>query len=791
MENEEEDENERGSGERCRQNRDLQLQQQQESDDGADGGENDDDVVFVSRREGSSSRDERGAGSGGGLGYDVDVDNSEKDRRVVLLLDLDWYEESSLAAPFFDSFPFFDSSQSSFFSFLPLFVSHSFYAQCECVRLGYDASVTPLALLQWNSVLAVTYPARTRFGIQRGDTWEAVHSKSDGRCLAVHVPVLSASSVAATGATAKQQPNDDPRQSAVDEGDAAADNTDDEYSTIFSLSDRQREEARRTDLGVRKFSNDNKSCIERYRVASGKIFEAVLEWIRCRGGGGSGSGGIVLERASIDEFFLDVTAHCARFNGDDGDSARSSNAAFFRTGTVVIGDCDKASSEKRGTVRDDRQPEEEDDDDNDEMNDCVALQLIPEEEELLRWGCCVAHDIRRHVFQKLGFTLSAGISWNKTVAKLSAAYGKPNGQAVTLPRHIRHLLNETLISKCRNLGGKLGARVQALLPPGVPATVGSIERYLTLADLQRRLDIDTSKWVYDLSRGVDREVVAEKEAGSALVKSITAFKNLNGRMLSVDECASQWIPLLAWEIVDRVEKDTARNRRYPRTVNVNYSVAIENGHPNDQRRRGGRSASVRANFPPERMSTEDKIQDLVDRVPKLVQGKEGKSARLTGIGICAVDFVTRVKRGQAIDSFFKVADSTASCAEMGKSQDGGRKPDKSMNTKGGETTEFHADLELAKRLQKAYDGENRIGRATSAAKTRAMQRQRRQSDEDDAGGSKKEADDPDLALAKRLQADYDREQWVLQKVGEHRRHRPQQERRAPKTRRIDSFFKQK
>ena len=67
-----------------------------------------------------------------------------------------------------------------------------FYAQCECVRLGFDVTTTPLALLQFNSSLAVTYPARTLFPqpILRGDGWEVVREKSDGKCYAVHVPLL-------------------------------------------------------------------------------------------------------------------------------------------------------------------------------------------------------------------------------------------------------------------------------------------------------------------------------------------------------------------------------------------------------------------------------------------------------------------------------------------------------------------------------------------------------------------------------------------------------------------------
>lgn len=46
----------------------------------------------------------------------------------------------------------------------------AFYAQVESVRLGIDSRVQPYALEQWNNFLAVNYPAREWFGIERIDS---------------------------------------------------------------------------------------------------------------------------------------------------------------------------------------------------------------------------------------------------------------------------------------------------------------------------------------------------------------------------------------------------------------------------------------------------------------------------------------------------------------------------------------------------------------------------------------------------------------------------------------------
>ena len=39
----------------------------------------------------------------------------------------------------------------------------------------------------------------------------------------------------------------------------------------------------------------------------------------------------------------------------------------------------------------------------------------------------IAEEVRLAIFEELGYTASAGISNNKTVAKIACTYNKPNG----------------------------------------------------------------------------------------------------------------------------------------------------------------------------------------------------------------------------------------------------------------------------------------------------------------------------------------------------------------------------
>lgn len=62
--------------------------------------------------------------------------------------------------------------------------SDAFYAACERVRLGLDPSV-PLVVQQWESLIAVSYPAR-KFGISRMDKIKDAKNKCPD-LVAIHV----------------------------------------------------------------------------------------------------------------------------------------------------------------------------------------------------------------------------------------------------------------------------------------------------------------------------------------------------------------------------------------------------------------------------------------------------------------------------------------------------------------------------------------------------------------------------------------------------------------------------
>jgi nucleotidyltransferase/DNA polymerase involved in DNA repair len=609
-----------------------------------------------------------------------------------------------------------------------------FYAQAMCRRYGWDAQTTPLALLQWNSVLAVTYPARQAYGIKRGDSWETVHEKSRGQCHAVHVPILTTTSAEATAATAA---NATAANTATAVNATAGNNVKDgtsnnekssvplsleqEYERFYCLSEAQQQEARRCELGVRKRSADGKASIECFRIASARILAAVRQWIL------DNDSSIVLERASIDEFFLDVTKAIQK-------NTSSLELRDSRSHTVVIGETE---SKEDLSIAMEREGE----------SGCCGTwnhNLLPvdqsdnDEIHRLRRGCDIANRIRQVVYQQLGFTMSAGIGTNKTLAKLAVTYGKPAGQAVCFPRAVEYMLDHTPIRSCRNLGGKLGSAVAKLLPTNVPPMVGSIARHLSLLTLQHALaDQATAQRVFDLARGVDREPVeAKTESSSAvLTKSITAFKSLNfappnthrdvmGHTLTE---AMPWIQLLSREVVTRIERDYSRNDRYPRNCSVHYAVYPASSH---------QDKSIRIPFPASRLTTEQKVAELVAAVPLALRSKirslgndsrdtrptaAADTVRLHRIGLCATNFESRAAgSNNAIGNYFSAAAASKDAGSMADSKAkvliaGSVKTPRTILDEvtpppsgTANLAVVDADLEYAKQLQATFDREHRV-----------------------------------------------------------------------------------
>lgn len=104
----------------------------------------------------------------------------------------------------------------------------------------------------------------------------------------------------------------------------------------------------------------------------------------------------VIEKASIDEFYIDATAMV--------------DAALHSEAVPVVDHADTVVVDP-------------------------PLQIGNEFERRLCMGAAIASRLRGAVFDSLGFTCSAGIATTKLLAKIGSAQNKPNRQTIIPPRY--------------------------------------------------------------------------------------------------------------------------------------------------------------------------------------------------------------------------------------------------------------------------------------------------------------------------------------------------------------------
>lgn len=322
-------------------------------------------------------------------------------------------------------------------------------------------------------------------------------------------------------------------------------------------------------------------------------------------------------------------------------------------------------------------------------------------------------------------------------------------------------------------------------------------------------------------------------------KSLTAFKSLPNSRSGIGHSIAQagpWIQLLATDLITRVQCDANRNGRFPKTCTLHYTKLLLPGEqspplqspPQQQYDRNARSSvptqskSVRLEFPPhiqqqqqqgapgrkaeafsptyKSTTTEVAIQTLCQIAATILRQREGATVQLTRLGFTATDFVQRYRPNSAsIDHYFSTSksrsissnggaeggdcSSTENTNEMGNNNSKGKRKtisnrDKILQTIG--KVELSNDHRREHQQQKQQEESPLLHSAAtepnSSSASGHICSSGVQNGGVDAGG------DRDLALAQKLQAEYDREDRAWNRLG-HSQQKKKQQRPT-----IKSFF---
>ncbi|VDD88974.1 unnamed protein product [Enterobius vermicularis] len=200
-------------------------------------------------------------------------------------------------------------------------------------------------------------------------------------------------------------------------------------------------------------------------------------------------------------------------------------------------------------------------------------------------GAEIVEQVRRRIKEETQFHCSAGISINKMLSKLICSKHKPKEQTVLSSDMIPTLFRTTNIRSVRNLGGKLGKALSESFNIQVIRFDSSFLFLLfvtssrltfigTMADLSK-IPLDTlqvrfpaqATWIYELAKGnlgVDDEEVKPRDKQT----SIAVSKNFPIPLTVLDDVRS-WLDGLSKEITKRLLEDQVKNKRTAQTLHVN------------------------------------------------------------------------------------------------------------------------------------------------------------------------------------------------------------------------------
>ncbi|PLB37957.1 DNA-directed DNA polymerase eta [Aspergillus candidus] len=382
----------------------------------------------------------------------------------------------------------------------------AFYAQCEMVRLQTPREA-PLAVRQWDSLIAINYPAR-EFGITR------LIAAREAQKLCPQITLQHVATFR-EGEGGKWAYRDD---------------------------------------AFKRVATD-KVCLDPYRAESRKILKVMKEelsrWHESVVGGGDGphvpEAG--LEKASVDEVFMDLSSLVYGVLLQRNPELRMEShqdervAALPRPPTTAVewnqADClvdlDEAETELEDPDWDD-----------------IAMVI----------GAEIVRSVRAAVWDRLQYTCSAGVARNKMMAKLGSSTNKPDKQTIVRNRAVQNFLGGFKFTKIRMLGGKLGEEVAAHF--GTEQVSELLQ--VPLEQFRAKLDDGTASWIYNIIRGEDKSEVNSRTQ----IKSMSSVKAFRPSINSVDQ-AEKWLRIFAADIYGRlVEDGILEHRRRPRTVTIHH-----------------------------------------------------------------------------------------------------------------------------------------------------------------------------------------------------------------------------
>lgn len=169
-----------------------------------------------------------------------------------------------------------------------------------------------------------------------------------------------------------------------------------------------------------------------------------------------------------------------------------------------------------------------------------------------------AREIRSKIFESTGLTASAGVSFNKFLAKLASGYKKPNNQFAILPNNAEEFLSTLSVSRFHGIGPVTAKRMSELgIHTGADLKTQSMETLLKHFG-------KIGEWYHGIARGEDPRPVEH----ARIRKSYSSETTFSNDLDQLSEIESRVLSLAdeVWSWCDKTEN-------FGRTITVKFRFA--------------------------------------------------------------------------------------------------------------------------------------------------------------------------------------------------------------------------
>jgi DNA polymerase-4 len=173
-------------------------------------------------------------------------------------------------------------------------------------------------------------------------------------------------------------------------------------------------------------------------------------------------------------------------------------------------------------------------------------------------AAATAAEIRARIFSETGLTASAGISYNKFLAKLASDHRKPNGQYVIPPDKGEEFVAALAVGKFHGIGPKTAEKLNRL---GI--FTGADLRERTAEFLTQHFG-KSGSWYYTIARGIDERQVKPNRIRKSSGSETTFFEDLTEPAAIEARLLDQADDVWAW---------CEKARAFGRTVTVKIKYA--------------------------------------------------------------------------------------------------------------------------------------------------------------------------------------------------------------------------